>query len=165
MKKLFYILALSAGFAACTGKKTDLNSNKEMVSLTDSSYNSSYLSDTGAVANSDEYANGEVVSGKATVPERNNPPRNTASSGGSNSGNSGGSSQGSTGSTGTTTAPQKKGISKAAKGAIIGGVGGAVAGAVIGKNGKGAVIGGVVGAAGGYIIGRSKDKKDGRVGN
>ena len=58
---------------------------------------------------------------------------------------------------------EKKGISKAAKGAIIGGVGGAVAGAVIGKNGKGAIIGGVIGAAGGYVLGRKQDKKDGRV--
>lgn len=67
-----------------------------------------------------------------------------------------------------TTAPapvetKKKGISDAAKGAAIGGVGGAVAGAVIGKGGKGAIIGGVIGAAGGYILGRAKDKKSGRV--
>jgi len=58
---------------------------------------------------------------------------------------------------------EKKGMSKAAKGAIIGGVGGAVIGGVATKSTKGAVIGGVVGATGGYIIGRSKDKKDGRV--
>lgn len=58
---------------------------------------------------------------------------------------------------------EKKGMSKAAKGAIIGGVGGAVVGGVATKSAKGAVIGGVVGATGGYIIGRSKDKKDGRV--
>lgn len=57
------------------------------------------------------------------------------------------------------TAAKKKGISNGAKGAIIGGVGGAVAGAVIGKNAKGAVIGGVIGAAGGYILGKKKDKK------
>ena len=42
-------------------------------------------------------------------------------------------------------------------------MGGAVAGAVIGKNGKGAIIGGVIGAAGGYVLGRKQDKKDGRV--
>ncbi|MBC7936727.1 MAG: hypothetical protein H7Y86_15355 [Rhizobacter sp.] len=166
MKKVFYILLVSASFAACKGKKTDLETSKEMVSLTDSSYNSSYLTDTGAVANADEYANDGVVSGKATVPQRATAPRNSSNSGGgSTASSSGGSSQGSTGSTGTTATNQKKGISKAAKGAIIGGVGGAVAGGVIGKNAKGAVIGGVVGAAGGYIIGRSKDKKDGRVGN
>jgi hypothetical protein len=60
---------------------------------------------------------------------------------------------------------KKEGISKGAKGAIIGGVGGAIAGAIITKKGKGAVIGGVIGAAGGYILGRKKDKQDGRVNN
>lgn len=161
MKKLFYIFAVTAVFTACKGKEMD--TNKEMVSLTDSSYNSNYLTDTGAVANEADYTGEDVVSGKATVPERNNPPRSSASSGNTGSGNTAGNNSGSA--AGTTTAPAKKGISKAAKGAIIGGVGGAVAGAVIGKNAKGAVIGGVVGAAGGYIIGRSKDKKDGRVNN
>ena len=58
---------------------------------------------------------------------------------------------------------KKRGISDAAKGAAIGGVGGAIAGAVIGKGTKGAVIGGVIGAAGGYILGRGKDKKSGRI--
>jgi hypothetical protein len=49
---------------------------------------------------------------------------------------------------------------------VIGGVGGAIGGAIISKNkGAGAAIGGAVGAAGGYIIGRDKDKKDGRVKN
>lgn len=78
-----------------------------------------------------------------------------------------------TGTTANVPAPQtpevvpvenkKKGISDAAKGAAIGGIGGAAAGAVIGKNGKGAVIGGVLGAAGGYILGRKKDRQSGRV--
>ena len=60
---------------------------------------------------------------------------------------------------------QKQGMSKAAKGTIIGTVGGAAAGAIINKKnrGVGAVIGGVVGGATGYTIGRSKDRKDGRV--
>ena len=63
------------------------------------------------------------------------------------------------------TAKAKKGWSKAAKGAVIGGAGGAVAGAVINKRNRaaGAVIGGVIGAGGGYVIGRSMDKKDGRI--
>lgn len=58
----------------------------------------------------------------------------------------------------------KKGMSKAAKGAVIGGVVGAGAGAVINKRNRvaGAVIGGVIGAGGGYVIGRGMDKKDGR---
>jgi hypothetical protein len=64
----------------------------------------------------------------------------------------------------TTTYPAKKGMSKAAKGAIIGGAGGAVLGAVINKKNRvaGGVIGGVIGAGVGYGIGRSQDKKDGR---
>ncbi len=61
------------------------------------------------------------------------------------------------------TASKKEGMSKSAKGAIIGGVAGAAAGAVISKKGKGAIIGGVIGAAGGYILGRKQDKKDGRI--
>lgn len=76
------------------------------------------------------------------------------------SGNSG--VNNSSGNNGTTA--QKKGWSKAAKGAVIGGAGGAVVGAVVNKRnrGAGAVIGGVLGGAVGYGIGRSKDKKDGR---
>ena len=65
----------------------------------------------------------------------------------------------------TTTATQKKGWSKAAKGTAIGAGAGAVLGAVINKRNRaaGAVIGGVIGGGGGYVIGRTMDKKDGRV--
>ena len=69
---------------------------------------------------------------------------------------------------GTAASPaateKKKGWSKTAKGAVIGGVVGAGAGAIIDKNnrGAGAVIGGVVGAGAGAIIGNQMDKKDGR---
>jgi hypothetical protein len=62
--------------------------------------------------------------------------------------------------------PQKpKGLSKAAKGAIIGGVVGAGTGAIIDKNkrGRGAVIGAATGAGVGYTIGRAGDRKSGRV--
>ncbi len=100
------------------------------------------------------------------VPEEANTPssnENTATTGNNNN---------NTVNTGTNTGNQpaaeipevkkeKKGWSNAAKGAVIGGVAGAVGGAVISKNkGKGAVIGAVIGAAGGYVLGRSKDKKD-----
>jgi hypothetical protein len=69
-----------------------------------------------------------------------------------------------TGTTSTIPQTQKKGWSKAAKGAVIGGVAGAVGGAIISKKkGLGAVIGGVVGAAGGYAIGKKMDKKDNRL--
>jgi hypothetical protein len=64
----------------------------------------------------------------------------------------------------TAEAPEKKGWSKTAKGAVIGGVVGAGTGAVINKKNrsKGAIIGGAVGAGAGAIIGRDQDKKDGR---
>ena len=69
---------------------------------------------------------------------------------------------GGTGTSTPATVPQKdKGWSNAAKDAVIGGVGGAVAGAIISrKKGKGAILGGIIGAAGGYILGKKKDKKD-----
>ena len=65
----------------------------------------------------------------------------------------------------TAKVEKKEGWSKAAKGAVIGGVTGAAAGAVINKKNRvaGAVIGGVLGAAGGYGVGRTMDKKDGRI--
>ena len=59
---------------------------------------------------------------------------------------------------------QKKGWSKSAKYAVIGGAAGGVAGAVINKRNRavGAVVGAVIGAGGGYVPGRTQDKKDGR---
>ena len=48
------------------------------------------------------------------------------------------------------------------QGAVIGGAGGAAAGAIIakGNRGLGALIGGLIGAGGGYIIGAQKEKVD-----
>ncbi|WP_276504962.1 YMGG-like glycine zipper-containing protein [Terrimonas pollutisoli] len=63
-------------------------------------------------------------------------------------------------------APEKpQGLSKAAKGAIIGGVAGAATGAIINKKNRaaGAVVGGAAGAGVGYTIGRAGDRKSGRV--
>lgn len=67
----------------------------------------------------------------------------------------------------TSTVATKKGWSKAAKGTVIGGAGGAVLGAIVNKRnrGAGAVVGGVIGAGAGYGIGRAEDRKDGRVRN
>lgn len=57
-------------------------------------------------------------------------------------------------------AEKNKGWNNATKGAVIGGVSGAIGGAIISKQKvKGAIIGGVIGAAGGYIFGKSKDDK------
>jgi outer membrane lipoprotein SlyB len=64
----------------------------------------------------------------------------------------------------TTFAQQKKGMSSQAKGAIIGGSAGAIAGTAIGGNVKGTLIGTAIGAGGGYVIGnearRKKEKKE-----
>jgi hypothetical protein len=64
----------------------------------------------------------------------------------------------------SSNAAKKRGWSKAAKGAVIGGVVGAGTGAVVNKKNRavGAVIGGVLGAGAGYGIGRGMDKRDGR---
>jgi hypothetical protein len=88
----------------------------------------------------------------------------TSSSSSGSSANSG-SGSASSESSQTAEANKKEGWSKAAKGAVIGGVAGAAGGAIINKKNRvvGAVIGGVVGAAGGYGIGRTMDKKDGRI--
>lgn len=60
--------------------------------------------------------------------------------------------------------PEKKGWSAKAKGAVIGGVTGAAAGAIIHKRQRavGAVVGGVLGAGAGTGIGAIIDKKNGR---
>lgn len=83
----------------------------------------------------------------------------------SNSGSTASSGSGNSESSQTAKVEKKEGWSKAAKGAVIGGVAGAAGGAIINKKNRvvGAVIGGVIGAAGGYGIGRTMDKKDGRI--
>ncbi|HEX2608080.1 MAG TPA: glycine zipper domain-containing protein [Flavisolibacter sp.] len=90
---------------------------------------------------------------------------NGAGSSGSGSTANDGSGSMSSGSSQTAEVNKKQGWSKAAKGAVIGGIGGAAAGAVINKKNRvvGAVVGAVLGAGGGYTIGRGMDKKDGRI--
>jgi len=58
----------------------------------------------------------------------------------------------------------KKGWSRKAKGAVIGGGGGAILGAVINKHNRvlGGALGGALGAGLGYVIGNELDKKHGR---
>jgi hypothetical protein len=60
--------------------------------------------------------------------------------------------------------PRKRGWSAKAKGAVIGGAGGAIAGAVINKRNRpvGALIGGVLGAGAGTGIGAIIDRRNGR---
>jgi uncharacterized protein YcfJ len=62
------------------------------------------------------------------------------------------------------TMAQHRKMSSQAKGALIGGAGGAIAGGLIGHGVKGALIGGAIGAGGGYVIGnehrRNKAKRN-----
>ena len=164
MKKLLFSIAIVAAFAACNSKKDE--TKRDMLFLTDTSnLNNNVKADTALTAP----VIAPVVAVAPVAPVRNtNTTRtrtrrsnsNTNTSSGTNN-NSGVNNNGS--GTVSNTPQRKRGWSKAAKGATIGGVAGAAAGAIITKSAKGAVIGGVIGAGGGYIIGRSKDKKDGRV--
>jgi len=102
-----------------------------------------------------------------TTSTPNSPSSSSTSTEQTNSGTSTDADTGASGSGAEETAKveKKEGWSKAAKGAVIGGVAGAAGGAILNKKNRvvGAVIGGVVGAAGGYGVGRTMDKKDGRI--
>ncbi len=171
MKTLLIAFAITFCFAACTSKTAD--TTKDVVGTdTTGVYRNNMMADTasneallppGATKKVVEThsPDGSVTTTTFTTaaPAKTNatPKAVSHSNGGSAHTNTVISSQ-------AAAAPvRKSGWSNRAKGAAIGGVGGAVAGAVISKKkGKGALIGGAVGAAGGYIIGNEKDKKQGR---
>ncbi len=195
MKKIFLSVSLLSAviFSACSSKKEE--TTRDMVFLNDSLYRTSINTDTAALVQEVPEEAAPYVASRPATPKRvapqksrtvrNNtqpvyepsptapvvttplptpaPTAETTPTAGT--GTETASGAGTTTGTGAETPAKKTGMSKGAKGAIIGGVGGAVAGAVISKKGKGAVIGGIIGAAGGYILGRKKDKADGRVDN
>ena len=159
MKKLMMAIAITSVFAACQGKKETLESKNTGVLIdTSTLYDNSASTDMASMAQNQVlpvYAANENVrtSNSGNSSTRRITKSATTTNAATTSNNSS-----------TAVQPRKKGMSHAAKDAIIGGVGGAIVGAVVSKNKvKGAVIGGVVGGAGGYIIGRKKDKKTGRV--
>ncbi len=180
MKRILLPLVIVSAvvFSACKDKKE--TTDREMVLLTDSSNISNLASDTAAgqavlptpqepvVAAPPVRSTSPAPRRQTQAPVRSNQPTtqapvNTPAPTTTQPTTTPAPTEtAGTGTETTTPAPttsEKKGMSNSAKGAIIGGVGGAVAGAVIGKNAKGAVIGGVIGAAGGYILGKKKDKK------
>jgi uncharacterized protein YcfJ len=59
----------------------------------------------------------------------------------------------------SASAQEHRPVSDQAKGAIVGGAAGAVAGGLIGHNVKGALIGTAIGAGGGYIVGDAVRRK------
>jgi len=163
MKSILIVLAITLNFVACKSKN---ETNKDVVGI-DSAYKTNMLADTariealapGTTKKVVETRNPDGTVTKVTTTSSNN--NKTSSATKTSTATTAPVASTGTGTTTTTTA--KKGWSSRAKGAVIGGVGGAVVGAAVSKKkGKGAIIGGVVGAAGGYIIGNEKDKKDGR---
>jgi len=169
MKSILFSLAIASVFMACNSKSSD--SNKNIVGLdTSGYYKNNVMADTprkaltaapGTVTKQvveTRNPDGSVVTTSTTVMgAKTAAPVTHHSSVSSNS------VAHSTTYPAVAATPARKGWSNRAKGAAIGGVGGAVVGAVVSKKkGKGAIIGGVLGAAGGYIIGTEKDKKTGR---
>lgn len=159
--------AVSSIFMACKSK-TETSSN--IVGTDSALYNNNMLADT-ARAQTLPPGTKRVVEtfnadGSGTKTTTTVPGVKTSSSiktGTVKTGTSVSSEAGTSSTKTETKTVQKKGWSNKAKGAVIGGVGGAVVGAAVSKKkGKGAIIGGVVGAAGGYIIGNEKDKKQKR---
>ncbi len=163
MKKIILCFMVAATFLACQSK-TDLNSNKDVILVdTTGMYKSNMMTDTGSVIETTTLTNGNKNMAVANKPITNTNRSTRTINNRNGSGSSTTTSRNTNTNTGQTTT-RRRGWSKAAKDATIGGVGGAVVGAVISKNHvKGAIIGGVIGAGGGYILGRSKDKKEGRV--
>lgn len=190
MKNLLLSIFVMAGLAACNNNPSQDTSNREIQLLSDSTlYNSNVFSDTPVTVKAEAvpaivserphstvrakkriqaknavpapvYTKSEGISPVAVPPVTTPPvvaPADKTTVGTNSTGNDPNSGT-------VATIPQekkKKGWSKAAQGAAIGGVTGAVGGAILSKKkGLGAVVGGIVGAAGGYIIGKGMDKKD-----
>ncbi|WP_069658034.1 YMGG-like glycine zipper-containing protein [Arcticibacter eurypsychrophilus] len=162
MKKLLTILAFASIVVACSSNdkiKADLKAkNDSMKMMKDSLKLDSFQRASAAIEEqkrieAKEAEQAAVLAAAArrstrstnTVRYVNYPSRSTSTSS-------------------ATTQSQKKGMSSAAKGALIGGGAGAVTGILVDKkNARGAIIGGVLGAGTGYVIGRDKDVKSGRV--
>ena len=146
MKQLLTALSLVAVMASCKSKTETVTDQAKVLSATDS------IEFANFQAWKQQQAETKAINDNRTVryvERRQSTVANSAPASNTN----------------TTTAAKKKGWSKAAKGAVIGGAAGAVTGAVINKKNRaaGAVVGGVAGAGVGYTIGRAKDRKTGRV--
>ena len=185
MKNLLLSILIITGFAACNSKTSLDSASRDIQLLSDSTvYSSSAFSDTAVTAKAEithatiakspkvivkapkniptlSRVSAPVYTAPVSIPQTETPPiistpATTASGTTVATGNTANSGN-------VATVPQveqKKGWSKAAQGAAIGGVAGAVGGAILSKKkGLGAVVGGVVGAAGGYILGKGMDKK------
>ena len=163
MKTIIIAFAITSVFAACNSKSSEADKNVVGVDTT-GMYKNNMIADTAREAVLPAGTTKKVVethSPDGTVTTTTT--TSAASKTGTTSKTHSTAVSPTTASTTQPTVVRKKGWSSRAKGAVIGGVGGAVVGAAVSKKkGKGAIIGGAVGAAGGYIIGNEKDKKTGR---
>lgn len=152
MKRILGIVAIAGTLVACKGNKTNTTGNTLVLSAADSAKMKEF-----------EQWKDKKEQTEKTIVYRDKPAAKTDNIPATSTENTTIADNANT----TEAVPvteKKKGWSKAAKGAVIGGVTGAAAGAIITKKNRaaGAVIGGAVGAGVGYGIGRAKDKKDGR---
>lgn len=155
MKKIFLVIVLGLGLSACSNhaKEEALAKQQAIIAVKDSLKLDSFKrAETAAAKEKEEQRLAKVKEEKRMLllAEKNEAAAARSSARSYNN---------------ETVAPtKKKGWSQAAKGTLIGGVAGAVGGALIDKKaGRGAIIGGAVGAGTGYVIGRSQDRKSGRV--
>ncbi|HXR83924.1 MAG TPA: glycine zipper domain-containing protein [Hanamia sp.] len=167
IKLLFLPFIFLFVFTACNNNKKS-DTTRDIQLLPDSSaYHNNASTDSAKMSAANTVPAAPVRSSHTNPVETHHTSSSTTHSSTSKASTSTASS-GTVSNSGSTSSSQgttkKKGWSKAAQGAVIGGAAGAVGGAIISKHkGTGAAIGAAVGAAGGYIIGRNKDKKDGRV--
>ena len=115
---MLLIITIASVFTACKSDSSDLQTNKVMLIDSSRISNSSASSDTATVVR--EEARPVAVSREKT---------RTSTSTSNGGGNTASTGNGTTTST-TTTTTKKKGWSNRAKGAVIGGVAGAVGGAI-----------------------------------
>ena len=176
MKRILSIFSIAAVMAACNSdqdkimaESAKLKTYQDSIRLAADTagladYQSWKMQNELSNAPIDPAATAGVVAAAAPVTRTYAPARTTTARRTSSRGTGVSRSSGSGNSTASAPVARRAKVSKAAKGAVIGGVVGAGAGAIINKKnrGVGAVIGGVLGAAGGYGVGRGMDKRDGR---
>lgn len=162
VKKFIFPFILIVTFAACKNSSKDDSRNIQLLSDTTTYHNNTNIDSVKGNNSREEASNYRYhpkETEKATDNDKNHSGSSKNESTTSASQNSSATNQGN--SSPATEKTTKKGWSKAAQGAVIGGATGAVGGAIISKHkGTGAAIGAAVGAASGYIIGKDRDKKD-----
>ena len=148
MKATFYTLGVAAMLAACSQSPKTPEATAPVVDT------AAILEQAALKAQQEQDSIERAAQMAAAADSRTSRVRNTSATESSETITS----------TSDNEAKKKKGWSKTAKGAVIGGVGGAAVGAAVNKKNRavGAVVGGAIGAGTGAIIGNEMDKKDGR---